>query len=268
MNTLIRTGLGVAVALALCGGAQAQMRGGRVGPSVRGSTSVRARVVRVDRAQTTTGALTSDPTFFPGFGFGSTTISDVLNGGLPVPGLGFDFAHQAIMNRDIGVRALIDPVTQGQLALARAIRLETPITNTFPFFPFSQGSSPVIIVQQPPVVIMQQPAQEEARERFERVRQVEPEARVAPPPEPLREVPEYVLVRRDGAILSAVAYSAEGDRLIYITKDGLRKSVALAELDVERTRRINEDRGTTLRLPVQAPNPSTVPPRANRQAAG
>src|SRR5437879_8739871 len=77
----IRTGLGVAVALALCGGAQAQMRG-RVGPSVRVSTPVRARVVRVDRAQTTTGALTSDPTFFPGFGFGSTTISDVLNGGL------------------------------------------------------------------------------------------------------------------------------------------------------------------------------------------
>ncbi len=267
MNTFIRTGLGVAVALTLCGGAQAQMRVGRVGPSIRVSTPVRARVVRVDRAQTTTGALTSDPAFFPGFGFGSTTISDVLNGGLPVPGLGFDFAHQAIMNRDIGVRALIDPVTQGQLALARAIRLETPITNTFPFFPFSQGSSPVIIVQQPPVVIMQQPP-EEARERFERVRQVEPEAKAAPPPEPLREVPEYVLVRRDGAILSAVAYSTEGDRLIYITKDGFRKSVALAELDIERTHRMNEERGTTLRLPVQAPNPSTIPPRANRQAAG
>ena len=173
------------------------------------------------------------------------------------------------MNRDIGVRALIDPVTQGQLALARAIRLETPVvSNTFPFFPFSQGSSPVIIVQQPPVVIMQQPAPEEFRERVERVRQVEPEARAVPPPEPLREVPEYVLVRRDGAILSAVAYSTEGDRLIYITKDGFRKSVALAELDIERTRRMNEERGTTLRLPVQAPNPSTIPPRANRQAAG
>src|SRR2546427_13127294 len=88
MNTFIRTGLGVAVALALCGGAQAQMRGGRVGPSVRVSTPVRARVVRVDRAQTTTGALTSDPTFFPGFGFGSTTISDLLNGGFPVAPLG------------------------------------------------------------------------------------------------------------------------------------------------------------------------------------
>lgn len=265
MNTFLRVGLGVAVALTLCAGAQAQMRG-RVGPSMRISAPVRARVVRVDRAQTTTSALTSDSVFFPGFGFTSTTISDVLNGGLPVPGLGFDFAHQAIMNRDIGVRALIDPVTQGQLALARAIRLETPIVPiTFPFFPFSQGSSPVIIVQQPPVVIMQQPAPEE---RVERVRQVEPEAKAAPPPEPLREVLEYVLVRRDGAILSAVAYYAEGDRLIYITKDGVRKSVALAELDIENTRRMNEERGTTLRLPVQAPNPSNVPPRASRQAAG
>src|SRR2546426_8304601 len=137
MNTLIRTGLGVAVALALCGGAQAQMRGGRVGPSVRVSTPVRARVVRVDRAQTITGGLTSDPTFFPGFGFGSTTISDVLNGGLPVPGLGFDFPHQAIMNRDIGVRALIDPVTQGQLPPAPAPRARTPPTHNFPCLPAS-----------------------------------------------------------------------------------------------------------------------------------
>src|SRR3989454_12837363 len=144
MNTLIRTGLGVAVAVALCGGAQAQMRGGRVGPSVRGSTSVRARVVRVDRAQTTTGALTSDPTFFPGFGFGSTTISDVLNGGLSVARVGVDFAHQAIMNRDIGVRALIDPGTHGQLALARALPLRTPITQNFPFFPFFPGPRPVV----------------------------------------------------------------------------------------------------------------------------
>src|SRR3989441_7790806 len=91
MNTFIRTGLGVAVALALCGGAQAQMRGGRVGPSVRGSTSVRARVVRVDRAQTTTGALTSDPTFFPGLGFGPPRTANVLIAGLPLPGLGFTF---------------------------------------------------------------------------------------------------------------------------------------------------------------------------------
>src|SRR2546427_2279319 len=144
MNTFIRTGLGVAVALALCGGAQAQMRGGRVGPSVRGSTSVRARVVRVDRAQTITGALTSDPTFFPGFGFGSTTISDVLNGGLPLPRLGFDFAHQAIMNPDIGVRALIDPVTQGQLALARAPSAQTPLPHTFPFFPFFPRPRPAL----------------------------------------------------------------------------------------------------------------------------
>src|SRR2546428_7715849 len=135
MNTLIRTGLGVAVALALCGGAQAQMRGGRVGPSVRGSTSVRARVVRVDRAQTTTGALTSDPTFFPGFGFGSTTISDVLNGGLPLPGLGFEFAYQAIMNREIGGRPLIDPAAHGPPPMSPGHPRRTPHSHTFSFFP-------------------------------------------------------------------------------------------------------------------------------------
>src|SRR2546426_10560917 len=112
MNTFIRTGLGVAVALALCGGAQAQMRGGRVGPSVRVSTPVRARVVRVDRAQTTTGALTSDPTFFPGFGFGSTTISDGLHGGLRQSGVGFDLTPPAFIDRDIGERGRDHPVTQ------------------------------------------------------------------------------------------------------------------------------------------------------------
>lgn len=68
--------------------------------------------------------------------------------------------------------------------------------------------------------------------------------------EPLRDVGEFVLVRRDGRLLFAVAFSAEGDQLIYITREGVRRSLPLAELDIEATRRMNEERGTTLRLPA------------------
>src|SRR5713101_7824426 len=49
------------------------------------------------------------------------SFDDTL-GNFPVPGLGFDFAHLAAINSGVGVRALIDPVTQHELALALAIR--------------------------------------------------------------------------------------------------------------------------------------------------
>ena len=183
---------------------------------------------------------------------GSVTASSAEALLIGAPGLGFDYTHLAAINRSLGVRALIDPVTQHRLALAREIRRETPVA--MPFLPWVP-SVQVLIVQSPPVVILQQPpATEELPGRAERTRYIErePEMEAAPTREyqPLRELEDLVLVRRDGQLIYAAAFSLQRDRILYITREGTLRSLPLAELDVDATLRRNEERGTILRLPA------------------
>jgi len=62
--------------------------------------------------------------------------------------------------------------------------------------------------------------------------------------------PEYVFVRRDGTVFFAVAFSWASDKLQYITKDGLRRSVSLDSLDLNATQQFNDQRGIAIRLPA------------------
>lgn len=134
-------------------------------------------------------------------------------------------------------------VTRRRLVLARPL---------FPIVlfgvPFFSTPAQVILVQPPPVIIMQQ---EPTAERAERVRHAGQQVKAEPtnPPEPAREIGEFILVRRDGTVLSAVAFSAQPERIVYVTREGIRRSLPLADLDVNATLRMNEERGTTLHLP-------------------
>jgi hypothetical protein len=67
------------------------------------------------------------------------------------------------------------------------------------------------------------------------------------PPEP--DLGPLILVRRDGQELKAVAFTITGDRVTYITPEGMRRSFAVAELDKESTREKNDVNGTTVVLP-------------------
>ncbi len=71
----------------------------------------------------------------------------------------------------------------------------------------------------------------------------------AAPETPVKDVGEFILVRRDGQVVLAVAFTTSGDRLTYITREGLRQSFPLADLDDEATRQMNDANGTTLNLP-------------------
>lgn len=199
------------------------------------------------------------------------SVDQLLNG-YPAPGLGFDYTHYAAVNRHQGVRALIDPITQHRLALERQIRRETPrgFGAVAPAFPVVVNSIVVNVTPQPPVVIIQEPEPEpEPAERIERSRYIEERAAPAPPAvfyEPAEETRELVFIRRDGSLIFAVAYtvrgadaagqparpgadtSADGARLIYITREGYRRSIPLAELDLPATRDMNDARGSTLHL--------------------
>ena len=181
-----------------------------------------------------------------------SNVSTLINGGFPVPGLGFDFTHEAVRNRNLGVRALIDPVTQQQLALAREIRRETPVGAAPVFLPTVVNNIQIVVMQQPPVVIL--PSQEayEEPERIERTRTMESEPAPAPAraPAPVVELGEIVLIRQDGTLVFAVGFSTNDGRLVYVTREGVRRSFPLHELDMGATRRMNEERGTSLRLPA------------------
>ena len=189
---------------------------------------------------------------------GSSTSINALGffptSSLGFPSPGFSFEHQAALNQNLAAKAAIDPATQHRLAFERQMRASTPVTPLIPFFPTTQ----VIIVQQPPVVILTEP---EATQRDEELtlaagpavprRRHEPEPMESPrelvapqpaaPPPP--ELNEIVLVRRDGKLVFVVAYSTQGERLVYVMHDGVRRSMPVSEVDTDATRLINEERG-------------------------
>jgi hypothetical protein len=226
-----------------------RMTSGIVAPRMTPVVVAPART-RLGRTQQT---LISLDTFLPGSEFfpAGTSVNGAFStfGTFPAPGFGFDFVHFFAVNRNFGVRALIDLATQLQLALAARIARETPFL-AFPFGApfFASGTPGVIAVPQPQVIVVQQPAPVE--ERPELVRQTEAEAAPRREPEPVAELGELVLVRTDGKIVFAVAFSQVKDRVVYVTREGIRRSFPLSELDADVTRQMNEERGTTLRLPI------------------
>ena len=66
---------------------------------------------------------------------------------------------------------------------------------------------------------------------------------------PLPDVGQFTLVLQNGARVEAVAFTRMKDRIVYITADGSRRTLAAADLDSAATVRVNEERGTPLQLP-------------------
>lgn len=248
----------VAVIAALIGvgilPASAQSRGGAVVHSFASRPAVSARSVRSTaipvRPRTVpprTQSQVVNPVFAGGLSPGGT-VQDLF--GYPVPGLGFDYTNYAALNGNLGVRALIDPVTQQEIALALRLRGYSYGYGGYPYFFSPFGGSPIVMetpaVSAPeqdapapaPVIVVPPPAAQAPS-------QARSDAEELPLPDP----GEFVLVQRDGRLLFAVAFTGEPGRLIYVTKEGLRRSVSLEQLDVDATLRMNEERGTAIQLP-------------------
>ena len=161
----------------------------------------------------------------------------VSTGSASVPGLGFDFVHLAAVR---GGAAASAGTTRGIATTGGFILLDSG---------FYAQAPQTIVVQIPPIVIQQPivaqaPAAEALAEPARREARPEPEEN----PAATREAAEYVFVRRDGTLVFAVAFLRENDRLQYVTREGQRRSVELAALDLEATRRFNEERGLTFRV--------------------
>jgi hypothetical protein len=158
-----------------------------------------------------------------------------------VPGLGFDFPHLA--------------------AVSGNRRHNGRFGNSFPFgFGGFLFDSPSVIVEQAPPAETAAPAAEDAiaanagesdfprRSRESRV--YGPSPQPGSQSDPPADVEEYVFVQRDGGLLFAVAYSWDNGTLRYITRDGLRRSVAREALDLGATEQFNEQRGLNFHLPA------------------
>lgn len=167
-----------------------------------------------------------------------------------VPGLGFDFAHLAALNGNLGVRAIIDPVTQHELALTEQLLRDEQGVPVSTFIPFSGYSEPVAYEQpapqQPPqIIVLQQPVASQEQPAAEAP--APSTAQTAEQP-PLPPVGEFVLVLHSGKQIKAVAFTRQSDSIVYITAGGTRGSFPAADLDASATEQLNQQHGTPLKL--------------------
>jgi len=169
-----------------------------------------------------------------------------------VPGLGFDYVHLAAVSGNFrgnppafgrgghhrGDRGFITPVLFGGYPFYSDLGDYQDYQQEQPQQPQPQ----VIVIQQPvPAAAVQQPAASAQGMSTD-------SAQAAPSVAPVREVGEFILVRRDGRILFASVFSVNGSQVQYVTPEGIRHTLPLSELDTGATQEMNEARGTTLQF--------------------
>lgn len=197
-----------------------------------------------------------------GFVGSPLSLQDLLN---ITPTNGFDWQHVNAINQDLQQKALIDPVTQ--LEIAQAERLLRANSGTFagayvlgggygyyvpeqmseeqqtysseqPAQAAAQGAAPNV---EPRVIVLQQAAPQKSA------------APSAPRESPEQAVPdrgEFTLVLRDGEHIKALAFTHVKNKIIYITPDGSRKTMDAGDLDPDATVRLNQEKGSPLQLPL------------------
>jgi hypothetical protein len=169
-------------------------------------------------------------------------FAPIPGGSAAVPGLGFDYDHVVAVGRS-------RRTPSGRPHRAQFV---TPIffDAGLPLYDYADlGYDTQLQPQQPgtPTVIVLQPPPQPAEMQ-------PPPAAPAPDaapatPDPVRDVGDFILVRRDGQVALAAAFTTSGDRLTYVTREGTRRSFPVAELDTVATRQMNDANGTTLTFP-------------------
>ncbi|MGH9688310.1 MAG: hypothetical protein ACRD5K_14595 [Candidatus Acidiferrales bacterium] len=183
------------------------------------------------------------------FGIGSgETLQQLLD---PVPGPGFSYAHLGAIDSDLAVKAVIDPETEWRLAVAERVLRDTGGDGAPGYYLLDGGGEYVVPEpassqappqsQQPPqIIVLQQPAQKSAEESAP--------AAAPQPAAPIPDVSTFTLVLQNRKKIQAIAVTRSGDRIVYITADGARHSIAARQLNLAATERVNQDGGIQLTL--------------------
>jgi hypothetical protein len=151
-------------------------------------------------------------------------------------------------NANLGISTLFGPPRQ----------LRPPAPNHFPnntrvspaYFLFLDGGGAYYLPETTEQVPQDQAAAEQSPEQ-------QPEVAEAPPftPEsegsaPLPDEGQFTLVLHNGTQIEAVAFTHVSDKIVYITPQGGRRTIAVAEVDSNATQRVNQDRGTPIQFPL------------------
>jgi hypothetical protein len=168
-----------------------------------------------------------------------------------VPGLGFDFPHLAA----IGGSLHNNPHSFGHNGQHGQGAYIPIFFGGYPYYYDDPGAdqqdqqAAQTAPSQPQVVVIQQtvPAQQAADSGNDtgNVSAPAPESEVAAS---TPDVGDFILVRRDGRILFASLFSVVGAQVQYVTPEGIRRSVAMADIDSDATEQMNEARGTTVMI--------------------
>jgi hypothetical protein len=237
-----KLGLALAAVLSMAMTASGQGRG--FSPPVRGpSGPARGLPGSVRGIAPQRGSLGSAPSGLRP-GFVSPLVGTPLNPNFApirgVPGLGFDFQHLAAIERPFRDRfgrrhrgLFFTPLFFDALPISYPYDTEYPYESGIP--DYYTGAA-----QEPQFVIPPQQAPAETTPRA-----TEPQTPAPPPP----ELGQLILVRRDGRVLLAVAFTTNRGQLTYITQEGTRRSFPLSELDKDATRQMNDANGTSVSLP-------------------
>ena len=175
-----------------------------------------------------------------------------------VPGLGFDFPHLAAIARAQGRSTHFgrnEHNGQGFL---------TPIFfGGYPYyaddFGMDQQAPPAVQESmqesgqppqpQPQIIVIQESApSRQAADSGNGPDGPDAAASAVSPEEAIPDRGNFVLVRRDGRVFFASLFSVVGTQLQYITPEGIRRTLPMAELDADSTEQMNEARGTSIQI--------------------
>ena len=169
-----------------------------------------------------------------------------------VPGLGFDFPHLAAISGALGNNSSSRFGNNGQ----RGQGYYAPILfGGYPYYPDDQGNDQADqqVAQQsqpqPQIIVIQQPVPaQQGGDAGSDAGNLSASVSESQEPAPIPDVGNFILVRRDGRILFASIFSVVGTQLQYVTPEGIRRTLAMADLDSDATQQMNEARGTTLQF--------------------
>jgi hypothetical protein len=157
-----------------------------------------------------------------------------------VPGFGFDFEHLAAIERPF--RDRFGHQRRGLFftpLFFDALPFSYPYDSEMPDYYSEAEQQPQFIAAPQLQPNVPPPAETAPRQS------AAPQPSSAPPP----ELGQLILVRSDGQVLLAVAFTVRNGQLTYITSEGTRRSFPVSELDKEATRQMNDANGTTVSLP-------------------
>jgi hypothetical protein len=171
-----------------------------------------------------------------------------------VPGLGFDFPHLAAVG-GMGNSSSSPFGRPGRHGRG------TYIPILFAGYPYSYNDSGADQTDQqtaqpsqtpPQVIVIQQPAP--AQQGGDPGNDLSGNASPSVPDIQAADIPDvgdFILVRRDGRLLFASLFSVVGTQLQYITPEGIRRTLAISDLDTDATQQMNEARGTVVQFTIK-----------------